>query len=283
MIQIGEYQTMELSREMAQGFYLIDPEVSQEVLLPRKYVPEGAKVGDQIDVLVYKDNEGRPIATTEDALLEVDEYAFLEVKQVNKLGAFCDWGVTKQLLVPFRNQHIPMQEGKSYVVHMYLDEKTQRLVGSTKLDGFLESFSDEDIQSGQKVDILVYKETDIGFKVVVDQYYAGLIYKSELRNEINIGDELPAFVKPIRDDGKIDISLDPIGHQNIEPNAQLILDALKDSGGELPLSDKSDPDAIRARFGISKKLFKKAIGNLYKAGKLKIEPQRIILLSDDKS
>lgn len=257
---------------MPQGFYLIDAD-EDEVLMPRAYITDDMAVGDERGVFVYGDASGRDVATTEAPYFTVNQYALLEVRTVNRIGAFCDWGTSKELLVPYSNQVIPLKPGYGYVVHMYLDEQSGRLVGTTKLNDFLVSVADEEIEKGKQVDLLVIKESEIGYNVVVDQKYSGLVYKDEVFGRLQRGQSLTGYVKPIRPDGKIDVSLDPIGHKSIGANEQLILDALDKNDGYLPFTDKSFPDRIREEFGISKKLFKKVLGSLYK--------QKMILLKED--
>ncbi len=271
MIQIGEYQTLTIVREMPQGYYL-ENENEDEVLLPRKYVTEDMEMDDRIKVFVYCDSSGREVATTENPVFTVNQFAQLRVTTVNEVGAFCDWGVNKELFIPFGNQAKKMEVDQSYIIHMYLDEVSERLVGTSRLRSYLKKAEGE-LAMGQQVKCLVYAITPLGFKVVVDQKYDGLIYKNEVAEPLAIGDIKRGYIKPLREDGKLDISLNPVGHQHIEPNAKLILQKLLAAGGSLPFTDKSDPEAIRKTFGISKKMFKKAIGNLYK--------QKLILIEGD--
>lgn len=273
MIQIGEYQTLTIVREMPQGYYL-ENENEDEVLLPRKYVTEDMKIDDQIKVFVYCDSSGREVATTENPIFTVNQFAQLQVTNVNEVGAFCDWGVNKELFIPYGNQAKKMEVGKSYIIHMYLDEVSDRLVGTSRLRSYLKK-PEGKLAMGQQVKCLVYAITPLGFKVVVDQKYDGLIYKNEVAESLSIGKILRGYVKPLREDGKLDISLNPVGHQHIEPNAKLILQKLLAAGGSLPFTDKSDPEAIRKTFGISKKMFKKAIGNLYKQKLIVLEAEGI--------
>ena len=273
MIRIGEYQTLTIIREMPQGYYL-ENENEDEVLLPRKYVTEDMELDDEIKGFVYCDSSGREVATTEKPLFTVNQFAKLRVTNVNEVGAFADWGVNKELFIPFGNQAKKMEVDKSYVVYMYLDEVSERLVGTSRLRSYLQK-ADEELTMGQPVKCLVYASTPLGYKVIVDQKYDGLIYKNEVTETLAIGDLKKGYIKPLREDGKIDISLNPVGHHHIEPNAQLILQKLLAQGGELPFTDKSDPEAIRKTFGISKKMFKKAIGNLYKQKLITIEPDKI--------
>ena len=260
---------------MPQGLYLIEKDGDEEILLPRSFVTDDMQIGDMIDVFVYCDSNDRDMASTEKPHLVVNEFAYLKVNSVNDIGAFCEWGTSKELLVPFRNQVKPMTAGKYYVVHMYLDEISDRLVGTTKLKNFLEQTGSESFTLGQEVDLLVYGSIDIGYKVIIDNKYAGLVYKNEARRELKIGQKLKGYLKPLRDDGKIDVSLTPIGHKSIVGNEKVILDKLNGAGGYLPFSDKSDPDIIRREFGLSKKLFKKVIGGLYRQKLIVIEKDGI--------
>ena len=272
MIRIGEYQVLTIAREMPQGFYLEDKD-GDEVLMPRAFMTEEMNLDDEVEVFIYCDSEDMDIATTEKPYLTVGQFAYLHVNDVNEMGAFCDWGVSKELLIPFRNQAYRLAPGGSCIVHLYLDESTDRLVGTTRLRGFLKQTADEDLSMGQEVDLLISSETDLGYSVIINQKYAGLVYEDETHKALNMGEQLKGYIKPIRIDGKIDVSIFPLGVQSIEPTAQKILDKLKQSGGFLPYTDKSDPDHIREIFGVSKKLFKKSIGSLYK--------QKLVILKKD--
>jgi len=275
MIKLGEYQTLEIYREMPQGLYLIEKGGEEEILMPRRFVKEDMKIGDDINVFVYCDSNDRDMATTEKPYFIVNEFAHLKVNSVNDIGAFCDWGTSKELLVPYRNQSRPMSEGNSYVVHMYWDEVSDRLVGTTKLKNFLIQTVENEFTLGQEVEIMVYGSIDIGYKVIIDSKYAGLVYKDEARKNMHIGQKAKGYIKPIREDGKIDVSLTPIGYKSIAGNEKVVLDKLLGAGGFLPYSDKSDPDDIRREFGLSKKLFKKVIGGLYRQKLITIEPEGI--------
>lgn len=273
MIKIGEYQTLTILREMPQGYYLED-EDENEVLLPRKYITEDMEMDDELKVFVYCDSSGREVATTEKPLMTVNQFASLRVTHVNEYGAFCDWGVNKELFVPFSNQHYKLQAGDRAVVYMYLDQVSERLVGTTRLKSYFQP-STPDLKMGQKVKCLVYGKTDLGYKVIIDQKHDGLIYASEVKSSIKPGDLKIGYLKPIREDGKLDVSLDAVGHQHIEPNAKIIMDKLLAAGGHLPYTDKSDPEVIRKAFGLSKKMFKKALGKLYKDRLVMLKPEGI--------
>jgi len=244
MIKVGEYQTLTIDREMPQGFYLTDAEDEEEVLLPRSFITEEMEVGKTIDVFVYCDSEERDIATTEKPLITVGKFASLRVNSVNEFGAFCGWGVPKELLIPFSNQAKKLYPGEDCIVYMYLDELSDRLVGTTKLRPFLKSTAEDNFVLGQEVDLLVYEETDIGYRVLILPHFNGLVYKNEVNGELEIGKALKGYIKPLRDDGKIDVSLNPIGHQSIGKNEKIIMDALNENNGFLPFTDKSAPDAI---------------------------------------
>lgn len=273
MIKIGEYQVLFVQRKRPQGVYLGARNSSEEVLLPRKFINTELQEGDPLEVFIYNDNQGLPVATTEQPFLTLGQIALLEVKDVNKVGAFCDWGVAKQLFIPFRNQLNPLEAGQHVVVYLYLDKETNRLVGTTKIKPFLQTTADPSWSVGQTFELLVYEETDLGYKAIVNHTYSGLLYKNELPGPLQLGTQIKGYLKPLREDGKIDLGINPIGASSIEPNAELLLAKLKANDGFLPFTDKSDPEAIRATFGISKKLFKKALGSLYR--------QRIVELTAD--
>ena len=276
MIEIGVYQKLKIYKRKSQGLYLLDEKDGDEVLLPNAECSDDLEIGDYIQVFVYLDSEEREIATLKKPIVTLNSFGSLTVKYNSSIGAFCDWGMPKDLLVPFHEQKEPMKEGQRYIVYMYLDEVSDRLVGTTKLRRYLNPFADNSLKLGQEVEALIYQETNIGYKAVINQSFTGLIYKSELNGvNITIGDTLKAYVKPIRDDKKIDLSLNPLGFKNVETNVDLILNALDASGGYLPFNDKSSPEAIRETFGISKKVFKKIIGVLYKQKQIVIESKGI--------
>ncbi len=264
MIYVGKYQELTIDRDTNVGVFLHEEDSETDVLLPHKFVPQGAMVGDTIRVFVYRDSEDRLIATTDKPLLTLGQFACLKVNQMTKLGAFLEWGVQKDLLVPFKNMAVDMEENRFYIVYMYLDDLTDRLVGTTKIRYYLKSIYDENIQEGDQVNLLVSGITEIGYQVIINNEYSGLLYKNEVPYRMGIGEKLEGYIKPFRPDGKIDVSINPIGYQSIAPGAQKILDLLKQHGGFLPFHDKSTPDDIRGVFGMSKKLFKKSLGSLYK-------------------
>ncbi len=269
MIQVGAYNELEVVKELDFGIYFREGDV--EILMPTKWVPSGTKIGDTLNVFVFRDSDDRLIATTVKPMATADTFAFLEAKQVNEIGAFMDWGMDKDLLVPFREQAQRMDAGKSYVVFVYLDEETDRLVGSTKLSRFIIR-EDVDVQEGDIVDLLIYSETDLGYNAIVNDLYTGLIYKNEIFEAIRVGDKMQGFVKRVREDEKIDLSLQKSGYELVDDVKWRILKLIKEENGFLALNDNSTPEEIKSKLAISKKAFKKAIGALYR--------ERLVNLTD---
>lgn len=278
MLFIGKYNYLTIERVTSVGMFLSDVE-GEEVLLPNQYITDDMQVGDQIKVFVYLDSEDRPVATTQTPKIIRNEFAFLEVKDVSEYGAFLDWGLIKDLFVPFREQPKPMEIGEWHVVFLYLDQKSQRLLASAKIDKFLES-ERLTVAEGDEVDLLVWQKTDLGYNVVVNQYHKGLIYANEVFQPLQIGDSLKGYVKKIREENKLDISLQKTGYEVVEPVAKQILEEVKKSKGFLNLSDSSSPEDIYNRLKISKKVFKKAIGGLYKQGIIRITNDGIYLVGE---
>ena len=231
-------------------------------------------IGDTIDVFVYNDSEDRPIATTETPYAQVGEFALLRVKAVNSIGAFLDWGLMKDLLVPFREQRMRMIAGRSYIVYVYVDDESKRIVASAKLDKFLDNKIPE-YKFRKKADILIVKRTDLGFKVIVDNLFSGMIYHDEIYQDINIGEHYTAFIKNVRPDGKIDLKLGDREVKRVKGLADVIMDYIKANGGSMQITDSSSPEMIRAVFNCSKKDFKKTLGFLYKAKKIIITPSEV--------
>lgn len=262
-MRLGETNTLKANRTTPQGCYLID-NYGEEVLLPNSYIPESLNLGDDIDVFIYRDNEQRLIATTLKPKLEVEQFAFLEIADANNYGAFADMGIVKQLLIPYREQTIKLSKGDKAVIYLMLDEKTDRLVGSTKINDFL--FDDDiTVKPKEQVELLIYKQTNLGYKAIINGMFDGLIFKSDVFAKINVGDKLDGYIKQIRPDGKIDLSLKPEGYTNtIKGDSAVVLDYLKKCGGSTTLTDKSDPHLIKEKVGLSKKAFKRALGTLYK-------------------
>lgn len=280
MLKLGEINTLIAQRKTDHGFYLaeFDNELL-EVLLPNKYVPNNFKEGDDVDVFISKDSENRLVATTIFPKINLNSYAGLEVVSIDKFGVFFDWGLDKNLLVPYSQlgQHVHI--GEKYVVYLYLDEKSNRLVGSTKIAPTLER-KEITVKKGDQVKVLPFETTEIGYLCVVNNKFQGLLYKNEVFSEIGIGEEYEGFIKKIREDNKIDLSLQPIGYDNrIDSDVDLVMNALQNNNGKLNLHDKSDPQEIQNLLGISKKAFKKAIGHLYKQKQIKIDQSGISLKS----
>lgn len=273
MIGIGKTNSLEIARRTEQGLYLND-DCGNEVLLPNRYITDDMNIGDTIDVFVYNDSEDRPLATTERPYAQVGEFALLRVKAVNSIGAFLDWGLIKDLLVPFREQKMRMVAGRSYIVYVYVDDESRRIVASAKLDKFLDNKIPE-YKFRQKVDILVARRTDLGFKVVVDNLFWGMIYHDEIFHDVNIGERYKAFIKAVRPDGKIDLRLGDREVRRVKSLADVIMEYIDNNGGSMKLTDSSSPEMIRAVFNCSKKDFKKTLGFLYKAKKIVITPQEV--------
>ncbi len=278
MIKLGEYNTLTAFRTTDNGVYLIDKiDRQDEVLLPKSFVPETLEMGDDIEVFIYTDSEDRPVATTLQPKLTLNNFGVLEVKQIVKFGAFLDWGLAKDLLVPLSQQMVAMEEGKKYPVFLYLDYQTDRLAASSKVDQYLEK-EDISFEENQEVDLIIYKETDLGYNAIIDNKYGGLLYKSELIQPIQIGDQMKGFVKKMREDGKVDLSLYKQGFEQVDSSAQKIIDLLKSNGGNSSLNDKSAPEDIFEALQISKKSFKKAAGLLYKKRIISIDKNGMKLL-----
>jgi predicted RNA-binding protein (virulence factor B family) len=276
MIHLGEINILEILREAEQGLYLVDDE-GNEVLLPNRYVPEAFKIYDKIDVFVYLDNEERLVAITDKPYITLNDFALLRCNQVTEYGAFLDWGLVKELFCPFKEQAFKMKAGGWYLVHCYLDEKTNRLVASSKTNHFLDN-KDLTVQEFDEVDLIVSHPSDIGMNVIVNKTHLGLIYKDSIFTDLSVGDKLKGIVKKIRPGNKLDIALGQIGYRNIEPNADRIMHELHDNGGYLNLTDKSSPVLIKDGLQMSKKNFKKAVGTLYKKRLIEIKPDGIYLI-----
>ena len=281
MIKLGEYNKLTILRDTDPGLYLGDDE-ENVVLLPHKYKPEDFEIGDEIDVYVYLDNEERPIATTLDPFVTLNSFSYLYCSDVTDYGAFMDWGLEKQLFVPFKEQARPMKEGNWYIVYMYLDELTNRLVGSSKTNRFVDNDT-LTVEAFEQVNILVTHLTEKGANVIINGIHKGLVYVDDIFEDIRTGDRMKAYIKKIREDNKIDVVLQTPGYRSIEPNANYVLDELTAAGGFLPLHDKSDPEAIKNELGMSKKSFKKAIGALYRDKQIVLKDGGIELLVDQET
>lgn len=275
-MKLGQINTLEILRETDHGVYLVDEENS-EVLLPNRYVPDAFKIWDKIEVFVYLDNEERLVATTDVPYITLGDFALLRCSQVTEYGAFLDWGLVKELFCPFKEQVFKMKPGGWYLVYCYLDEKTERLVASSKTNRFLDN---RELTVGQfdEVDIIASHPSDMGWNVIVNKKHLGLIFNDTIFTDINVGDKFKGVVKKIRRGNKLDIVIGQVGYRNIEPNAKRILEELEDNGGYLNLTDKSDPDSIKEQLQMSKKSFKKAIGTLYKQKQVDLKSDGIYKL-----
>ena len=275
MIQIGQHNTLTIVRDTKVGIYLTDG--TDDILLPNKYVPKEFEIGQELAVFVYLDHEERPVATTLVPYIQLNEFGLLRVNYVNKFGAFLDWGLEKDLFVPFKEQARPMEQGKRYLVYLYLDQKTNRLVASSKTNQFLDN-ENITVAVHDEVDVIISHITDIGINVIINEKHKGLAYKDEVYTDVKPGQRMKAYIKNIRPDGKIDVSLQKLGVEAIEPNAEKILSELRASRGVLRLNDNSHPEDIKTVLQMSKKTFKKAIGHLYKSKLIEIKEDGIYLL-----
>lgn len=275
MLQIGKFNELEITHRVDFGLYL-DGGEEGEILLPLRYATQDMKPGDKINAFIYRDSEDRLIATTEKPYAQVGDFAFLRVNATNNVGAFLDWGLPKDLLVPFREQKVRMVPGRNYTVYVYLDDETQRIVASAKLQKFLDN-KIPDIKAGDEVKARIYQRTELGYKVIVNDLFSGLIYHNEIFSEVNIGELHYATVKTVRADGKIDLVLGKSTRNRVNDLADDILDYIEECGGRISLNDSSSPEEIRETFQCSKKDFKKAIGALFKAKQIVIENDGIRL------
>jgi predicted RNA-binding protein (virulence factor B family) len=275
MLNIGKINTLNVVKKQGPDVYL-DNGTSAKVLLADKKLPDNCQVGDALDVFVYVDSEGHLAATTKMPLAQVDDIAWLKVVSLNYVGAFLDWGLPKDLLVPFSEQHHEMEVGKSYLVKVFLDDKN-RIAATTKIDRFIADES-VDFEVGQKVSLIIADKTDLGFKAIVNKTHWGLLYQNELFQPLKRGQKLDGYIKQIREDGKIDLILNQPGYGKVLSLTDNILLKLKENNGALMLSDKSPPEAIYAAFGVSKKVFKQAIGALYKKQLITIDKNGIKLV-----
>lgn len=273
MIELGRYNRLRVIKEVEFGLYL-DGGDDGEILLPKRYVPEQVKPGDELEVFLYLDNEERLVATTQQPLVQVGEFACLEVAWVNQYGAFLHWGLMKDLFVPFSEQKMKMEVGKRYVIHAHLDDESFRIVASAKVERYL-SKEKADFQPGQEVDILVWQKTDLGFKAIIENQYGGLLYEDEIFQPIHMGMKLKAYVKQVREDGKIDLMLQRPGMAKVTDFSHTLLAYIRQQGGSITLCDKTPAEEIYAAFGVSKKTFKKAVGDLYKKRLVRLLPDGI--------
>jgi len=276
MANIGKKNSLRIVKAVDFGVYL-DGGRHGEILLPRRYLPKTWVVGDKLDVFIYLDTEDKLIATTQRPRIVVGQCAYLKVKAVNDFGAFLDWGLSKDLLVPFSEQTTRMKEGNDYVVYCYLDEDTDRIAATTKLHEYLDEYGD-DLEPGQAVSLLICGRTDMGYKAVINNTHLGLIFKGDAFKPLKYGMKLDGYIKAIREDGKIDLCLQLPGQEAKKELADQILDHLKAEGGVSGLTDKSVPEDIYEKFNVSKSSYKKALGALYKRRMIVIEKDQIKLV-----
>lgn len=272
-LQLGKKNTLKAAWRVDFGMYLEGGGYEGKILLPERYVPEDLQIGDEIEVFLYLDNEERLVATTLEPKAMVGEFAYLEVAWVNEYGAFLDWGLMKDLFCPFREQKRRMEKGRSYIVHVHIDEDSYRIMASAKVEKFLiRTTTGSDGTPGEpipykpddEVDLLIWQKTDLGFKVIIDNAYAGLLYDTQIFRNIHTGDRLKGYISNVRKDGKIDVKLQKTGHIHTTDFAEQLLKYLQTQGGRCRLGDKSDAEEIKEQFGVSKRTYKQAIGDLYK-------------------
>jgi uncharacterized protein len=279
MTEIGKINTLSIVRETANGVYLDGDELG-EILMPKKFVSEEHKSAGEAKVFIYTDSEDRLVATTEKPLAMVGQFARLEVNAVTKVGAFLDWGLPKDLLVPFSEQKQKMEVGRHYWVYVYLDLLTRRIAASSKLHKYLDNTPPE-YKPGDEVKAIILEETDIGYKVIVNREHSGILYKNQVFKDISVGTETKAYISKVRSDDKIDLILDKPGYKKVDPVSDKILQELKANKGFMAVSDKSSPGMIKAMFGVSKKTFKQALGALYKKRLIQFESDGIRLVGEE--
>ncbi|OUJ73051.1 CvfB family protein [Hymenobacter crusticola] len=276
-MNLGDYNDLEVARFVDFGLYLSSDD--GDLLLPNKYVPEGTQLGDVVHVFVYRDSEDRLIATTLKPLARVNELAALTVRDVSEHGAFLDWGLEKDLFLPHRNQRNNVRPGQRLTVYVYLDETSDRIVASARWENFLQPDKPFEGKPGDAVQLFVAQETDLGYTAVVNGQYLGLLYYNEVFRPLRLGDTPTGYVRQVRPDGKIDLRLQKPGYEEAVDAADTLLNALRAAPNQrLPLSDKSEPDDIYRRLGMSKKVFKKALGSLYKQGLVELSPEHTQLV-----
>lgn len=275
MAEIGKINELRVVKKLDFGVYLDGDELG-EILLPRRLVPDECTPGDLLSVFIYLSSEDRLIATTEKPTAVVGEFALMHVVSCNEIGAFLDWGLQKDLLVPFREQKQKMEEGKSYIVYVYFDEKSGRIAASAKLNKFLKE-TPPDFKEGQEVDILICNRTEIGYNTIINNSCWGVLYANEVFQTLEYGQKTKGFIKKVREDKKIDLTLNKTGYDTVVDFSEVILNKLKDHAGFLPTNDKSSPETIYKFFGVSKKVYKKAVGSLYKKKLITIEENGIRL------
>ena len=279
MLRIGQFNNLTVVKKVDIGYYL-DSEDDQwgEILLPNSQAPRDCSVDDKLDVFIHFDSEDRIIATTRRPHVMVGQFNLLRVVSLVKFGAFMDWGLSKDLLVPFGEQRIRLEANRSYIVHAFIDEGSGRIVGSTRLDEHLDQVP-ADYDVGQMVDVLIARETELGYTAIINDAHWGFLYHNEIFEDVRVGKKVRGYIQKRRDDGKIDLSLTPAGYQKVAGIAEAILDQLASNNGFLPLTARTSPEELAARFGVSKKNYKKALGSLYKKRLVSIDPDGIRLAS----
>ena len=275
-IKLGEYNRLTIVKTVDFGLYL-DGGDEGEILLPSRYVPKDYQIGEELDVFLYLDSEERLVATTEKPLAQVGDFAYLEVAWVNEYGAFLHWGPMKDLFCPFREQKMRMEMGESYIVFVHIDEESYRIVASAKVEHYLQKDVPPYV-AGDEVDLLIWQKSDLGFKVIIDNRYQGLVYEDQVFKRIHTGDRMRGYISRVREDGKLDVTLQPTGYEQARVFSDTLLQYLKDHGGVCDLGDKSDAEVIKCRFQVSKKTFKKAVGDLYKRRLITMTEQGIRLV-----
>ncbi len=276
MATIGRFNVLKVLRETGSGYFLDGGELG-DILLPGNNVPSALEVDDQIEVFIYFDSEDRIIATTDDPYCEVGEFALLEILEVNAVGAFLNWGLQKDLLVPFREQKVKMEPGSWHIVYVYLDEQTNRIAASAKVDKFLDKVP-ATYKPGDEVKLFIYGPCPLGYNAIINNSHWGMLYSGEVFQPLNRGERITGYISKVREDGKIDLNLYPAGYKKASTSAELIVEYLKRKNGFMPLTDKSPADEIYETFGISKKNFKMAVGSLYKSRVIEIGQNGIRLV-----
>ncbi len=278
MVSLGRTYELEVVKEVDFGFYVNADDLG-EVLLPRKFAPQGLSPGDSLEVFLYLDSNGLPVATTQTPKVQVGEFAYLSVVDATDVGAFLDWGLDKDLLVPFAEQHRPMEAGRSYLVYLYIDKNDGRIVASSKIDKFLDDDAPHHFKPGQAVNLIIANSTDLGYKAIINHSHWGVLYKNEVFQRLSFGQSIKGFIKHVRPDGKIDLSLQG-GKVTRDKYSEIIMSYLENQNGFAPVHDKSDPKVISELFGMSKGAFKKTIGGLYKQRLITIEKDGIHLVEE---
>ncbi|MFZ2633954.1 MAG: S1-like domain-containing RNA-binding protein [Desulfosalsimonadaceae bacterium] len=275
MAEPGKINNLRVVKQLTAGLYL-DGEDLGEILLPNRYIPENCRINDNLDVFVYFDSEDRIIATTLKPYAQVGETAWLKAVDITDVGAFLDWGLAKDLLVPFSEQAQPMKKDRFYLVYVYLDAESQLIAASSRLEKFIAKQSTE-LRDGQAVDLIIAGQTDLGYKAIIDHKVWGVLYQSEIFQELTIGQRISGWVKKVRPDGKIDLCLQQPGYEKVPDLAEQIIRVIAAHGGFIDVTDKSTAEEINDMFGVSKKTFKKAIGALYKSRRITLENDGIAL------